>query len=200
MRSSIIVVIVGLFGGLLTAQERIPDTSEKPLFPAQHTQPDFLFEQRQQIFLPGFREYMQAQESEEFDFVRTCTEMLAVDLADPEYAHPKAIEEYLLIRYNFGLQLRSGSSGGTIWQYLGQLLLRESMQFAYTFAREKVRESSLTEMDYLYLPQGPGVLRSFDEASTEALVRGELQAYRIWYDLYHELKNKPPCPGNTTSP
>lgn len=145
------------------------------------------------IFLPGFREYLYEEQREDDESIRRSRALIGEGVARETGTHPSDMHAYLLMRDNVGVSLSRNGSGMTLLKMVGQMLLKEAVQFGYTFAREKVREQSLSEMDYLYLPQGPGVLRTSGEVMRSALQRGDLQAYQIWYDLYQERKNKPPC-------
>lgn len=71
---------------------------------------------------------------------------------------------------------------------LSAAFLHQLLGFGYQYAREWSRKPSLTEFDYLELPQGTGVLRSFREVETEALRRSEIQSIRIHDNLREEQK------------
>ncbi|PLX32385.1 MAG: hypothetical protein C0600_02730 [Ignavibacteria bacterium] len=147
------------------------------------------------VFLPGFREYLVEGLEEDRDAIHRSMTLLGEGVPWHDEAHPSVMRDYLVMRSNFGIHLWRQGSGTTLLQLLGQMLLRETVRFGYVYAREKVREQSLSEMDYLYLPQGPGVTRTTGEVTQSALQRGDMQAYKIWYDLYQEFKNRPPGEG-----
>jgi len=71
---------------------------------------------------------------------------------------------------------------------LSAAFLHQLLGFGYQYAREWSRKPSLTEFDYLELPQGTGVLRSFREVETEALRRSEIQSIKIHDNLREEQK------------
>jgi hypothetical protein len=74
---------------------------------------------------------------------------------------------------------------------LGRFALQEALRLGYQFFRESTRKSSLTDFDYLELPRGTGMFRTFRDVSNEALLRGELQSLETHEELRRREKRSP---------
>ncbi len=155
--------------------------------------PAFLLRQETHVFLPGFRDYdMVLQEREEEIALRNNLEV-RFTLSELRRGAEGDLSNYLRARSNLGRNYAGFETGISTWEMLGRLLLQETIRYGYIYARESVRKASVTEFDYLYLPQGPGVTRTTWEVKDAALMRGEQQNWSVWRDEYFRWKNKP-CP------
>ncbi|MFZ1729094.1 MAG: hypothetical protein WBQ23_07000 [Bacteroidota bacterium] len=141
------------------------------------------------LVVTGFRDYDYLSQ-ERSDSVRIMNAFhMDVDLDEDQTADHTAIFDRRLAQFNMQLWIGRGGEASLL-EILGGFLLQQALQFGYQYARERTRAQSLTEMDYLYLPQGPGVMRTFGEVGMEARLRGEIQSLRVWRDHYESHKNK----------
>ncbi len=146
-----------------SAQERKKKNTDTPLPAAPTTeQRDLFLNPGGRLLLPGFRIY----------------DEIAQDRSDSIMA--------------LNMQFTIGTSGGegSLPEAIARFVLQQALQFGYQYARERVRAQSLSEMDYLSLPQGPGMIRNFNEVGFEARLRGEAQSSRVWRDYLESRKNK----------
>ncbi len=139
--------------------------------------------------LTGFRDY-ELRARERCDSILSHDQLRAeIDLAIENEMDRSVIADARIAMFHMQLSLSEGGEVG-LPEMLARFLLRQALQFGYQYARERVRAGSLDEMDYLYLPQGPGVTRTFDEVGGEARSRGEDQSTRIWRDYRESRKNR----------
>ncbi len=141
------------------------------------------------LLLTAFREYDYL--SREFsDSIMLANRLaLNVDIAADEAVEHSVLADERLAEFN--LQLQIEGMGETTWpEMIGRLLLDQVLQFGYQYAKERIRAQSLSEMDYLYLPRGPGMVRNFGEVGSAARIRGALQSSQVWRDYYEARKNK----------
>lgn len=83
---------------------------------------------------------------------------------------------------NLAIPLAGVQQEGDILKDAGMFVLRQVLSFGYQYFRESTRKPTLTDFDYLELPQGTGVLRSFNEVEREALLRSEQQSRDVHED------------------
>lgn len=142
------------------------------------------------LVLPAWREYDHLMQ-DRCDSILLATSLAletSVTARDADYRIMTSDDR--LAVFHMQLSLGEGGSEAGFAEMVARFLLQQGLQFGYQYARERVRASSLTEMDYLYLPQGPGVTRSFNEVGFEARMRGELQSRRVWRDYQEWKKNR----------
>lgn len=192
MRHQCVILFVFLAALPAHAQELPRDTagSRRDI----RTDPAFLLRQQATLFLPVLREYDRGQRLREEEIALRNSVDVQRALAHLRATRPDGLSSWQLARYNFGTQYAHIGSDASLWEVLGQLLLSEATRFAYIYARESVRKRSISEYDYLYLPQGPGVIRTMGESRDAALLRGEMQTWSVWEELYFMNKNKPCLP------
>jgi hypothetical protein len=200
MRTIMIFFLTFLAAACAFAQEKTTvaeSAGASPLPP----DPAFFLLHTSDIFLPGVRDYDRLLRTQEGN-IALVNRLQLMKLSEEirRDASDRQLRDLLLARFNFSLQFGDMQDEASIWQHLGVLFLGEVVQFAYTYARERVRKQSVTEFDYLYLPAGPGVIRTFGEASESALMRGEFQTWSVWQDFYYEYRNKPCLPAPKNNP
>lgn len=139
------------------------------------------------LVLPALRNYDHLMQLRCDSVLLAGNVAMDMDLAGQDRYFGIMTSDSRLAAFHLQLTLGEGGGGAGFAEMLARFLLQQSLQFGYQYARERVRAASLSEMDYLYLPQGPGVTRTFNEVGFEARMRGELQAGRVWRD-YHEWK------------
>ncbi len=149
---------------------------------------------RPDVFMPGFREYNLMLEEEERLIALRNMMMITLRLSGLQDDRvPPRQSDMDIIHANLGTDLALCRSSINGWKMLGYIVLTLAAQFALSYARETLMGRRTDELDYLYLPRGPGVVRTFSEARTMALWQGKIQAMETWYDFYWSVKNKPPC-------
>jgi hypothetical protein len=176
------------------AAQELPHDTTAPASAAAAEDPVFLLRQRSTVFLPVFREYERVMRVREEEIALRNSVAVQRVLERLRETRPDGLNTWLLARYNFGAQYAHLTYDASLWEALGRVLLGEVLRYAYIYARESVRRNSVTEFDYLYLPQGPGVIRSMGEARDAALLRGEMQTWSVWEELYIMNRNKPCVP------
>ena len=139
------------------------------------------------LVLPALRNYDHLMQLRCDSVLLAGNVAMDMDLAGQDRYFGIMTSDSRLAAFHLQLTLGEGGGGAGFAEMLARFLLQQSLQFGYQYARERVRAASLSEMDYLYLPQGPGVTRTFNEVGFEARMRGELQAGRVRRD-YHEWK------------
>ena len=145
------------------------------------------------IFLPVFRDYSLDREVQEQRIAVQNMIMINLRMETLGAEFRQRMNEEALIRSNMGISLpHSVRKGTSVWEALGTLVLGIAAEYAASYVRESLINRRNDEIDYLYLPRAPGVIRTFAETQEVAFTRGELQAMEIWYDYYWSLKNRPP--------
>lgn len=139
------------------------------------------------LVLPAWRNYDHLMQDRCDSVLLSGSLVLDADVTGWDAEYRTLASDSRLAAFHLQLTLGEGGGGAGFAEMFARFLLQQALQFGYQYARERVRASSLSEMDYLYLPQGPGVSRTFDEVGFEARMRGELQTNRVWRD-YHEWK------------
>ena len=141
------------------------------------------------LVLPAWREYdYLAQERSDSIVAASRLRVDAASVMTEAELRSSTTDERLAA---FHMQLSMGGGDGMSFaESVARFLLAQALQFGYQYARERVRAASLSDMDYLYLPQGPGVTRTFFEVGNEARLRGEMQSQRVWRDYYEWKKNR----------
>ena len=200
MRTITVLILVVLATSSVFSQERTT-VPERVGTPPPSANPAFFLQHSSKIFLPGFRDYDRILQGQ-VESIALGNRLQLMQLTEEirRDASDRHIRDLLLARFNLSLQFGEMQGESSMWQYFAQLLLGEATQFAYTYARERVRKQSITEFDYLYLPAGPGVIRTFGEARDSALEKGALQTWSVWQDVYYEYRNKPCVPVATPNP
>ncbi|MBE0643846.1 MAG: hypothetical protein IH600_07175 [Bacteroidetes bacterium] len=150
---------------------------------------DLFFNPGGRILLPGFREYDQYAQERSDSIMVLNSLRVDVDISGDAAEDRSVLFDARLAAFN--MQFGIGGAGGDVSlpAMLARFLLQQALQFGYQYARERVRAQSLSEMDYLSLPQGPGMIRDFNEVGFEARLRGEAQSSRVWRDYLESRKN-----------
>ncbi len=193
MRRTCIILLL-LCASLPVAAQELPRDTSSQMPAGAAEDPVFLLRQRSTLFLPVFRDYERAMRVREEEIALRNSVAVQRALERLRETRPDGLNAWLLARYNFGAQYAHLRSDVSLWEVLGTVLLGEALRFAYIYARESVRRESVTEFDYLYLPQGPGVIRTMGEARDAALLRGEMQTWSVWEELYLMNRNRPCLP------
>jgi hypothetical protein len=127
--------------------------------------------------IPAFRRY---------DMLRALNEQRGVVIIPDEIIRDasEAREDALPRRggAELAIPLEGGRREGGMLKDAGMFVLRQVLGFGYQYFRESTRKPTLTDFDYLELPQGTGVLRSFNEVEREALLRSEQQSRDVHED------------------
>ncbi|MCZ7557715.1 MAG: hypothetical protein M5R41_15055 [Bacteroidia bacterium] len=185
------IVIVLLFQtflcGVVTAQET-PDslvsTAGLSLLTPEHR---LLLAYPSELKILAFRSYDISREME----IAEQSEFAAMDLPVPDHSESSGIETRGHQRAHLTLPLNPRGDQLTL-EGAGRFVLLQALRLGYQFFRESTRRGSLTEFDYLELPQGTGMLRTFEEVQREAQLRGEMQSLRTHEDKREREKNKVP--------
>jgi hypothetical protein len=188
--------ILILFAFSAAAQQGEPEKTGMKLPPSTETRSphaaagrDLFLNPGGELLLTGFREYDYLEQERSDSLIAFNRMRMDVDFAQGSEEEASALLDNRLAEFNMQLILCGGAEV-SLPEFLARFLLQEALQFGYQYARERVRAQSLTEMDYLYLPQGPGVMRTFGEVESAARLQGEMQASRVWRDYYESRKNK----------
>jgi hypothetical protein len=178
------------------AQQGEPEKTGTKLPPSTEAQSshaaagrDLLLNPGGELLLTGFREYDYLEQKRSDSLIAFNRMRMAVDFVQVSENETSALLDNRLAEFNMQLIIRGGGEI-SLPEFLARFLLQEALQFGYQYARERVRAQSLIEMDYLYLPQGPGVMRTFGEVESAARLQGEMQTSRVWRDYYESRKNK----------
>lgn len=142
------------------------------------------------LVLPAWRDYEHLMQQRCDSILLATSLALETNVTGRDVDYRTMTSDNRLAIFHMQLSLGEGGDGAGFAEMLARFLLQQGLQFGYQYARERVRASSLSEMDYLYLPQGPGVTRSFNEVGFEARMRGELQSSRVWRDYQEWKKNR----------
>ncbi len=192
-RLAAIALFVLFAASSVSAQERTSRNADIPVRDASVPQQNALFlNPGSRLLLPGFREYDDFAQ-ERSDSIILFNSMLVDGSLEAEEGVDRSMLADARIAA-FTLQLGAGAAGGntSFAEAVARFLLKQAIQFGYQYARERIRAQSLSEMDYLALPQGPGVMRNFNEVGFEARLRGEEQSSRVWRDYLESRKNRIP--------
>lgn len=161
------------------ARSHIPETELRNLF----------LEADADLVLTGFREYDHLTRLRSDSILRANQARMDLHVIAPDDATRRSWMDTRVATFGMELGREAGGPGEGIAAALLHFVLQRSLRFGYEYARERVRAGSLSEMDYLFLPQGPGVTRTFNEVGFEARRRGETQSSRIWRDVRETWKN-----------
>lgn len=142
------------------------------------------------LVLPAWRDYDHLMQDRSDSILLANSLLLETNMTGRDVDYRTMTSDDRLAAFHLQLSMGEGGGGAGFAEMVALFLLQQGLQFGYQYARERVRASSLSEMDYLYLPQGPGVTRSFNEVGLEARMRGELQSSRVWRDYQEWKKNR----------
>lgn len=185
-----VVLLLATLVSIATGQDRAPESRR----PVEHI-PDTklrnpVYDIGGDFVLTPFRAYDHIAQQRSDSIVLVNRMRMDVDLPMDEDAQRRMLADPRLAVFQWELTRdRPGEPLG-LSGMLVRILMQQALQFGYEYARERVRAGSLSEMDYLYLPQGPGVTRTFDEVGFEARFRGVMQSTRIWQDFEEARKNR----------
>jgi hypothetical protein len=144
-----------------------------------------LFAYPSELKVLGFRSYDIARELEAMDW----TAFPFVDITDAAMDETSSVRKGEGQRLCLAMPFSGRVSSGLTLEGAGRFVLLQALRLGYQVFRESTRRGSLTEFDYLELPQGTGVLRTFEEAQREALLRGEMQSLRTHKEKRESEKN-----------
>lgn len=177
----------------LTGQERkVENTSARTPPEMEAPARDLFLGVDDRLVLTAFRDFDYLSQERSDSLVAASQLMTDVTFTDDSEALRRTVTDARLAVFCLQLGLEGTRGSDSFAGMLARLLLQQALQFGYQYARERVRAGSLTEMDYLALPQGPGVTRTFDEVGFEARLRGEMQSSRVWREYRESRKNLPP--------
>ncbi|MBR9974282.1 MAG: hypothetical protein KFF77_01755 [Bacteroidetes bacterium] len=158
--------------------------------PAAHEQEVPFLEVGDALVLPAWRDYEHLMQDRCDSILLANSLVLETNMTVWDADYRTITSDDRLAAFHLQLSLGEGGGEAGFAEMVARFLLQQGLQFGYQYARERVRASSLSEMDYLSLPQGPGVMRSFNEVGLEARMRGEMQSHRVWRDYQEWKKNR----------
>jgi hypothetical protein len=187
-RISISLLFLTVLSRVMAAQE-VPDslasTDGLSLLTQEHR---LLFAYPSELKVLAFRSYDISRELEAMDRA----EYPWVDMSDRALDGTSSLHKGSSLGARMTIPLGGRSNGGGTLEGAGRFVLLQALRFGYQFFRESTRRGSLTEFDYLELPQGTGMLRSFQEVQREAQIRGEMQSLRTHEEKREREKNALP--------
>ncbi|MCB2205218.1 hypothetical protein KQI65_10755 [bacterium] len=193
MRSLFIICMFLLVSFNARAQEREGKTQLPSAAPSAAAQPldeEFFLQQREAIRLPALRRYLELQEMKTEELALHNAFRVERLLTKLNHDGTNGLSESILLTQNVGLPFARFSGDADLLEAVGAMLFEQAVQLTYQYARESTRRGSLTEFDYLALPQGRGVTRTMGESRESALQRGERQSWSVWEEKYFMQKNQ----------
>ncbi len=184
-RSSIVLILLCGSAFAVNAQEKSRPDIQRPhvslLTPAQR----ILLAYPSDFVLLGFRRY----EIEQLNGAERPA--LGIEssrrVLESDHASPRASQ--MAPTSSLSIPLGAEAVQPPVFELVGRFVLLEALRFGYKYFRESTRSSSLTEFDYLELPQGTGMLRTSGEVLREALIRGEIQSLKAHEDRKASERN-----------
>lgn len=163
------------FTGTLSAQEPQDTLRKERRMSLLTGQQRLLLAYPSELVVLGFRRYEIVQESV------SQRRAFGIEPAwiDADSDDDKATASGWVQGAGLSIPLAAESVQMPVFEQVGRFALMEALRFGYQFFRESTRSSSLTEFDYLQLPQGSGMFRTLNEVNNEALMRGEMQSQKV---------------------
>jgi hypothetical protein len=177
-RSSIVLILLCGSAIAVNAQEKSRPDIQRPhvslLTPTQR----LLLAYPSEFVLLGFRRY----EIEHLDGAERLSLSIESSARVLESDPPSPRASQTSPASSLSIPLGAEAVELPVFELVGRFVLMEALRFGYKYFRESTRYSSLTEFDYLELPQGTGMLRTSSEVLREALIRGEIQSLKTHED------------------